>query len=183
MEVLERPVTGIAKRESEFLHLYEEVFPVCAQWIRKMNGTRNDAEDIFHDALVIYFEKISSNKPEFTVSPAAYILGIVKHLWSGKFRKDVSLLSLNDLEKTVTIPEDFYPAVNTIRMLDLLERAGHQCLELLRSFYYEKLSMKELSSAMGYGSERSATVQKYKCIEKLRTSVKQKSLTYEDFFE
>jgi len=183
MDVVEMPIASIAEREAEFLQLYEEIFPVCAQWIRSMNGSRSDAEDIFHDALVIYFEKSNSSTFELTVSPVAYIQGIVKHLWLKKFKKQSSFVSLNDLEKTVAIPEDFYASVSTVRLLDFLERTGRQCLELLRSFYYEKLSMKELSATMGYGSERSATVQKYKCIEKLRTFVKQKLLTYEDFLE
>jgi hypothetical protein len=43
--------------------------------------------------------------------------------------------------------------------------------------------MKELADLFGYAGERSATVQKYKCIEKVRETVKEQSLAYEDFIE
>jgi hypothetical protein len=36
---------------------------------------------------------------------------------------------------------------------------------------------------MGFANEHSASAQKYKCLEKVREIVKQKSLTYEDFVE
>jgi RNA polymerase sigma factor (sigma-70 family) len=183
MEVLEKPIKSTLSREIDFPQLYEDVFPVCAQWVRNMKGSLTDAEDIFQDALVIYYEKGNNSMVTLTASPEAYIIGIVKHLWIKKFNKDASLISLNDLEKSLSIPENFYPSINTLRLLEFLENTGRNCLELLQSFYYEKLSMREISTRMGFGSERSATVQKYKCIEKLRMSVKQKLLSYEDFTE
>ncbi len=185
MEVLESHLKARAStsEETDYLQLYEELFPICAQWVRSMNGSLNDAEDIFQDALIIYFEKINNNELNVATSSEAYILGITRHLWIRKFEKSKSTVSLNALEKTLSIPENFYPSINTVRLLDFLESTGRNCLELLRIFYFEKFSMKELSSRMGYRSEHSATVQKYKCLEKLRTSIKQKSLSYEDFTE
>jgi predicted DNA-binding protein YlxM (UPF0122 family) len=56
-------------------------------------------------------------------------------------------------------------------------------MELLRAFYYDKLSMRKIAGQFDFNSERSATVQKYKCLEKVRDIVKEKSLTYEDFLE
>jgi hypothetical protein len=43
--------------------------------------------------------------------------------------------------------------------------------------------MVKVAQLFGFSGERSATVQKYKCIEKVRETVKQKALTYEDFLE
>jgi hypothetical protein len=56
-------------------------------------------------------------------------------------------------------------------------------MELLQAFYYDKLPMNTIAGLFGFGGERSATVQKYKCLEKVRDIVKDKSLTYEDFLE
>lgn len=179
MEVLEKQEARAIVRV-DYAQLYEALFPVCARWVRSMNGSLDDAEDIFQDALIIYLEKKEAST---ALSPEAYILGITKHLWIRKYEKGKAMVSLTDLEKTIAIPESFFPSIDTIRLLDFLESTGRNCLELLRTFYYEKLSMKALCLKMGYRSEHSATVQKYKCIEKLRASVKQKSLSYEDFTE
>jgi RNA polymerase sigma factor (sigma-70 family) len=178
MQVLEKNVKRNVK--GNFRELYEEAFPPCARWVHKMNGSLDDAQDLFQDALVIYIEK--RNDLEF-IDPVAYILGIVKHLWIRKFNKSKSFVSMNSFENTLSITENYYPSVSTVRLLNFLEVVGRQCLELLRGFYYENLSMKDLSVRMGYRSEHSVAAQKYKCIEKLRTSIKQKFLSYEDFLE
>jgi len=45
-------------------------------------------------------------------------------------------------------------------------------MDLLQAFYYFKTPMREIAEEFGYRSERSATVQKYKCLEKVRDTVK-----------
>ncbi|HWA33603.1 MAG TPA: sigma-70 family RNA polymerase sigma factor [Cyclobacteriaceae bacterium] len=160
--------------------MYESAFPVVAAWVRKMNGSLEDARDVFHDALVLYHEKIIGGV-SFDASPEAYILGIAKHLWLRKFRRSKHLVQFDGIETDISIPDDFYAPPSTLKLLNFLERAGKNCMELLRRAYYEKQSASELAQKMGYSGERSATVQKYKCIEKLRTIIKQKSISYEDF--
>jgi hypothetical protein len=41
--------------------------------------------------------------------------------------------------------------------------------------------MKQIAQRFGLSGERSAAVQKHKCLEKVRNTVKEKALTYEDF--
>ncbi len=173
-------ITSYVKETAISPELYKSAFPIVAAWVRKMNGSLEDAKDVFHDALVLYQEKMNRGV-EIEISPEAYILGIAKHLWLRKFRRLSKMVSLTSAEKAIEIPLDFYPSVSVNRLLGFLEKAGKSCLELLRRAYYEKLSASELAKQMGYRGERSATVQKYKCIEKLRGIIKQKSMTYEDF--
>jgi len=45
------------------------------------------------------------------------------------------------------------------------------------------MSLQEIADEYGYSGVRSATVQKFKCLEKVRESVKEKSLVYDDFME
>ena len=170
-------------RDAFFEELYESAFPAVAGFVSQMNGSFQDAKDIFQDALIIYFER--STDPQFSVNatPERYILGIAKHLWIRKFKEKGKNISLNTFEAALSIPVDFFPSVQSKRVLQFIEQAGKKCLDLLRSFYYDKLTMKELAQKFEYSSEHSVTVQKYKCIEKVRESVKERSITYEDFFE
>jgi DNA-directed RNA polymerase specialized sigma24 family protein len=162
---------------------YEKAFPLVAGFVSKRSGSLHDAKDIFHDALVIYAEKMEDKRFVLTTEPEAYVTGIAKHLWIKKFKKDVRAISLDEAETTIEIPSDYYPSVNSIQLLQLLEMAGKKCLELLHSFYHEKLNMDEIRNKFGYKSEHSASVQKYKCIEKIRETIKQKEISYENFFE
>jgi DNA-directed RNA polymerase specialized sigma24 family protein len=157
--------------------LYEETLPAVAAFVAKMGGSAEDAKDIFHDAIVVFFEK--NIVPD---NPAAYIVGIAKHLWTRKYHRDKYRVSLDDIERTITIPEEESLPVSQ-RLLRLVEISGKTCLELLQAFYYERLSPERIAAVFNYSTVRSATVQKFKCLEKLRNTVKQKSLGYEDFVE
>ena len=56
-------------------------------------------------------------------------------------------------------------------------------MELLRSFYYDQQPLTDIAGKFGFSGVRSATVQKYKCLEKVRETIKERSLTYEDFID
>jgi DNA-directed RNA polymerase specialized sigma24 family protein len=173
------------QREENFEYLYEEVFPVVADIVSKQGGSFQDAKDIFQDALIFFYEKSVDGELDIKLSNEAYIVGIAKHLWIKKFKAKNRLLSLDALEKQITLPVDYFePGTTKInRLLRLLEVAGKKCIELLRSIYYDKLSMNEVSRLHGFSNAHSASVQKYKCIEKIKVMVEQKSLSYEDFME
>ncbi len=161
--------------------LYKKAFPPVAHFVSKMHGSFQEAKDIFHDALVIFCEKTEDESFVLTTSAEAYIMGIAKHLWVKKFNLDSRTISLDVVEAAITIPED--TAVNANRLLRFLESAGLKCLDLLHAFYYENLSAHEIKNRFGYKTEHSASVQKYKCIEKLRDTLYQKHLSYENFLE
>jgi|SRR5690242_14653998 len=173
------------QREETFEHLYEKVFPVVAEIVSRQGGSFQDAKDIFQDALIIFYEKNVSGDLNVRLSEEAYVVGIAKHLWNKKVKSKYKLLSLDLFEKQIRLPEDYFEVETskTNRLLHLLEFAGKKCLELLRSIYYDKLPMNKVSQIHGFLNAHSASVQKYKCIEKIKVFVEQKSLSYEDLME
>lgn len=157
--------------------LYEDTYPAVAAFVAKMGGSAEDAKDIFHDALIVFFEK------DIPVdNTQAYIVGIAKHLWLRKFKINKNHISLDDFERLIEVPEEQHnPIVN--RLLRLIESAGKSCLDLLQAFYYEKRSAEEVALRLNYSNAHSATVQKHKCFQKIKNVVKEKSLEYESFIE
>jgi len=171
-----------AERKAFFMDLYQKAFPLVARYISSMGGSFEEAKDVFQDALVIYYEKLTSGPVELQYSEKAYLLGIAKHLWARKNNNKQRHTTLDDsLEGIATAEND--PASSTEKLMELLNTAGQKCMELLRAFYYDKLPLHKISGMFGFSGTRSATVQKYKCLEKIRDTVKEKSLTYEDFLE
>ncbi|MEI9917313.1 MAG: sigma-70 family RNA polymerase sigma factor [Bacteroidota bacterium] len=154
--------------------LYEETFPAVASFVAKMGGSPDDAKDIFHDAMVVFFEKETDVE-----NPCAYIVGIAKHLWVRKFKHDRNSV---DLDENIQIIEE-EPSPIVTRLLRLVEAAGRSCLELLQAFYYEKRSAESIADEFKYSNAHSATVQKHKCLQKIRSFVKTKSLDYESFVD
>ena len=167
------------EREELFISLYKSALPVVARYVSKMGGTFDEAKDIFQDALVIYYEKSVECSFELKTNEKAYILGIAKHLWLKQHRDNSKLTPLSDLDLEV---EESTQASDK-KVLNFLQTAGKKCMDLLRSFYYDGLQLADAAELFGFSGVRSATVQKYKCLEKVRETVKQKALTYEDFID
>ncbi|HYG38098.1 MAG TPA: sigma-70 family RNA polymerase sigma factor [Cytophagales bacterium] len=178
MEVLEKEITEV---QTDFVQLYKTTFPKVARYVGGKGGTLAEAKDVFQDAVVVYFEKINSEVPFLKKGDMEYIVGIAKKLWINKYREKNRLQPLEESYNTYFQKDE--STVNTSLLLRYVEKTGRKCMDLLQAFYYRKLPMKDIAGRFGFSGERSATVQKYKCIEKVRDTIKAKSLSYEDFFE
>ncbi len=177
------PVVASIDRQKLFEELYTTAFPSVARFVKHMGGDFEEASDIFQDALMIFYEKWVAGDLAVQVSFAAYLVGISKHLWIRKYNSDKPNVSLNLHEELIDVPAEETPTVALQKIVSMLERSGSKCMALLKAFYFDKLPMTRIKGMFGYASERSATVQKYKCIEKIRDEAKTKSWIYEDFFE
>jgi DNA-directed RNA polymerase specialized sigma24 family protein len=175
-------IEGLKDRERLFINLYQKAFPAFARFVRRMGGELDDAKDIFQDALLAWYEKSVSSNLTITKSEPAYLLGVAKYLWIKRYKKslnEVSLLADMEFDGIIENPLN----LSEPKLLRFLESAGQKCMNLLKSFYYDKLSPATLAKQYGFSGERSATAQKYKCLEKVRNEVKQKSLSYADFID
>ncbi len=166
------------EREKLFIALYKSAFPAVARYISKMGGSFDEAKDIFQDALVIFYEKAVTNTSLIKTNEKAYLLGISKHLWLNKFKDNNLHTSIDGMDIIIGDDEE-QPSES--RLMHFLETAGKKCMDLLRSFYYDQLPLADAARLFGFSGVRSATVQKYKCLEKVRETIKERSLTYEDF--
>lgn len=167
------------KEDAILLKLYKESFPDAARLLKKMGGNLEECKDVFHDALIIYLEKRMKGKLTIHSSAKAYLIGITKILWLQRQRQGYNSVSLEELNFEVPAAEEWRPNEKEKGMLEWLEMAGQKCLQLLKAFYYDGHSMQEVARHFGLKGSRSATVQKYKCLEKLRTEVKKREL-YEE---
>ncbi|MCB0663152.1 MAG: sigma-70 family RNA polymerase sigma factor, partial [Saprospiraceae bacterium] len=157
----EETATSITSKKIEAFYL--STFPTFVKFVQSNGGNLADAEDVFQDAMVAFFEK---NIQELE-NPEAYLMSIGKYLWFRKFKKEskVQLLeSIPELEATLV---DFYPTRNEFRLLKVLEKAGQRCMDILQAFFYKEWKIEEITSRLGFKNKHHASVQKYKCMEKV----------------
>ena len=173
--------TKIERKVPDFVRLYKEIFPRIAQYVGKKGGTLAEAKDVFQDALIVYFEKINLDNVPFKKNDNAFIFGIAKNLWVDRYRQKARESSFEHVSEI--IPEEDEKDVAASKLLRFLELSGRKCMDMLQAFYYQKLPLNTIAQRFGFSGTRSATVQKYKCIEKVRDIIKEKSLSYEDFLE
>jgi DNA-directed RNA polymerase specialized sigma24 family protein len=171
--------TPIETQEARFTQLYLEAFPAVARFIKQAGGDLTLARDIFQEALLAFYEQVEIGGREIQTSEKAYLMGISKRIFLKKREREMQTEGLEKVE----MKEEYAPQPSEQKLLHHLQLAGQKCLDLLTAFYYEKLSMRHLASRFGFRTERSATVQKYKCLEKVRESIHQQSLNYEDFLD
>ena len=173
---------NITFQASSTAQIYEDVFPVAAKIIHRFGGSYQDARDIFHDAMIIFLEsQKDSHRNIRQVRP--YVLGIVKYICYRHFHKKVFVEDIASIDAQICIPDDFHPHLNDRRLFRFLEIAGKKCFKLLYQCYYTMLPLKEIAQKLGFANEHSVSVQKYKCLEKLKKIVAEKSIEYEDFLE
>jgi DNA-directed RNA polymerase specialized sigma24 family protein len=165
-----------AQRQELFISLYKKAFPVVAKYISRMGGSFDEAKDVFQDALVVYYEK---SRASALNNDTAYLVGTAKHLWLKRYRHNEQHVPMDNID----LCDEATDTPSNNRLLRFLETAGNKCMELLKGFYYDELSLTEIANEFGYSGVRSATVQKYKCLEKVRETIKQKALVYDDFME
>jgi RNA polymerase sigma factor (sigma-70 family) len=158
--------------------------------MRKMtNGTKNDYEldDVFHDSILILYEKIIKGNFELTASLQVYLNSVCRFQLLNKIGKDkkysdydepigsegddgnpmgfISTITdvLDELEDT---KESKLTAIESA--LEKMKDAGGHCYELLTLYWYHKKSHIEIAQIMNYSNYKTSKKQKSGCQEKLR---------------
>ena len=172
----EKIINGIRSGNQQvFNDLYENEFPKVVRLITKNSGNMDSAKDVFQDALIILIEKTNRMELDLNCSIKTYLYSICRNLWLEQLRKDKKTISLDDsyghfesdtvVTNLDTVP-DIYDDVN-----DAIEKLGDPCKQLLECFYYKKMSWDEIAKALGYRNAASAKNQKYKYLERIRSTV------------
>ncbi|PBQ33053.1 RNA polymerase [Sphingobacteriaceae bacterium] len=158
---------------SEKLYGY---FPVIKKFVLKNSGSRQDAEDIYQEALIILIRKLKTPDFVLTSSLTTYLYSICRFLWSERLKKQSKRIEV-DLETTQQASAEHHleTLYKTESENTLAEKAFHQlgekCKQLLLLFYFKKMSMRDIAAKLNFGSEKVAKNQKYRCIEKAKENL------------
>ncbi|WP_234735630.1 RNA polymerase sigma factor [Tellurirhabdus bombi] len=172
-------IAGLATgSELALTQLYKRYFPMVLYFVQSNSGTEDDAKDIYQEALVTVYEKLSAGTLELTAQLKTYLYSVCRRLWlkqltqrsrTGTFGFGVDL---NDTEEFLSVETDLVDHEDRDRqfelMTDSLTRLGEPCRTLLEDFYVRHLSMQEITDKFGYTNADNAKTQKYKCLMRLK---------------
>ena len=156
------------KREKPIRFLYHE-FPKIEQLVLKEGLTKEHAEEIFQNSLILFIEKVEN--PNFVLSSKAttYLYGINRFLTKNEAKNKRKSVQVEWNEATTfddsELNYDYEKEANLNRLEIILSQIGEKCQYIFKLFYFEKKSMTEIAKALNYSSTNSAKTQKYKCIE------------------
>lgn len=156
-------------------------FPVVKKFILKNSGTRQEAEDIFQEGLVIFCGKLEKSGFVLSSSINTYLFGVCRLLWLDELKKKrrqakAGLAGPWDEQETERIYHDIEDDRPRRQAQAAVMILGQKCRELLELFYFKKTSMKDIAKLLGFSSEKVAKNQKYRCIEKAKEHLKQSSI-------
>jgi RNA polymerase sigma factor (sigma-70 family) len=156
--------------------LYKE-FPKIKVNICSSGGSRQEAEEVFNDALLLLIEKVQEDNFQLTSKLSSFLYGINRFLWMNELRKKKKSISL-EWENTMILTHDSleYDSEKE-KKIQLIEKAlgliTSKCKELFTLFYFKKERMAEIAKSLDFKSVNSAKTQKYKCMEQLNKVVSQ----------
>lgn len=160
------------KRSLAFKKLYGN-YPTIKKFICSKGGTVIDAEDIFQEALIVFYRKAKNEEFKLSSTIGTYLFSVCRFLWKDELKKrkkhqmidfDTGLLSKEEEDlSTVSEKESRFKQVEKV-----LKQIGDRCLEILKLFYYKQQTMRLIAEKLDLKSEKIAKNQKYKCLERAK---------------
>ena len=163
------------KTDKAFYKLYTD-YPKIEKMILAKGGTKTDAQDIFQEALIVFYRKVTETDFKLTAKIGTYLYSVSRFLWKDESTKNKKK---NDTELPETLSRDELEEMelliekeNKLKAVDeVLKTISKKCQEIFQLFYFKNFSMKEIATKMNYTSERIARTQKYKCMEQAKNKV------------
>ncbi|MEM9822218.1 MAG: sigma-70 family RNA polymerase sigma factor, partial [Bacteroidota bacterium] len=174
--ILSRLRSGSEKSVGEALqYLFSEYFGLIRHLTLKNSGTVLDAEDLFQDAVTIFYEQVVSGKLQLTCSVKTYLYSICRNQWSNQLRKRKEVELNDEGQEYIDIADSHLEALIETEagrlIAQLIQQMGEECQKVLQYFYYDQMKMKKIAELMHYSGEQIAKNKKSKCLKALRNLV------------
>lgn len=171
----EKLIEAIRRNDEKVLKwIYQKNYPKVQQMVLSNSGTIDQAKDIYQEAFLAFWMNIKTKKfqPENESAISGYIYQIAKNKWMDMVRSQT-------FKKTVypdSFPENMEEETednesSLVRIEAAFIKMGDTCRELLTRFYYQKDNLTKLAAHFGW-TEATTKNNKYRCMEKLRASLK-----------
>jgi len=164
----------ILGESKHLLQISKSYGPPCIRFLySKHKCDEESAREIFTDALLIFRDSVIQNKVKEVKNLQNYLIGICMNVFRRNLRENKRKIDKvedvrrelygeesNYLERTIEkemFQGNLQLTMKTFRQLDL------SCQEILRLYYVEELSMKEIANELGLASNDVAKTKKSRC--------------------
>jgi RNA polymerase sigma factor (sigma-70 family) len=142
-------------------------------FIIRNHGTEEDAEDLFQEAIVAVYERVSKKKLSLDCSFKTYMYSVIRHMWLQYLERKRVHYEFTEMDEFIALEElelyeDFQAkkAIYQRNFLQLTER----CRKVLLMFV-DKVPFEEIATALGYKGRQYAIKRKYECMKSLLNRV------------
>ena len=154
--------------------IYDLCREECVAWLQNDFGLSiHDALDVFQVSVVILYDNIMTGKlSTLTSNIKTYLKGIAKNKALEMLRSRKNRIVANrfpimaqfvfEENEKVILEEQLSTALMSLEFL------GDPCKSLLQLYYYNDLSMEDITTILGYKNPETTKNQKYKCLKRLQ---------------
>jgi RNA polymerase sigma factor (sigma-70 family) len=152
--------------------LYRKVFPLVQRYITKRSGRKEDADDVFQDAMMIFYKQVVKNSFDSKYNVYGYLYRLSINCWINKVKKE-SRIELKDempeagTEEVMEVTESMITGRDENLLKDVFSDIGDKCIELLTYTIYYNLLMEDIMIRMGFTSVSAVKMQQQRCKQKL----------------
>ena len=176
----EEILLGIAKRDNQVIQfVYTENFGKINHLIINNNGSEDDAEDIFQEALIILFKRLREQKDfHLSSSFSTYIYSIARLIWLKKLRdpKKMHVTELNqEMEDYLEFEEPPPVQDKDLRMAVYqrnLKLIPEDCQKIL-TLTAQDVAAKDIAEKLGFKSDTYVRKRRHFCKEFLVNRIKE----------
>lgn len=157
--------------ESALDYLYQKHYRMMLKLVLRNSGTEIEAQDVFQDALVVFWQKVTSRQLTLTSKISTYLYSICQNLWRKELERK-KRLSNEEKDGEVIMDHDRQERIQAIQ--DCVASMGDTCRKVLSYYYFDGLSMNDIAEKMGFANSDTAKTKKYKCkkeLDKIVTSM------------
>jgi RNA polymerase sigma factor (sigma-70 family) len=161
-------IIGIRKHDSNILeYVYHHYFPITEGFVVHNGGTRDQAKDLFQEAMIVLYRKIREEELELTCKLGTYLYAICRKIWIQEKRKyQLHREKLSQQPLMVNEPGHDEDPLLKNHLTELFNRHFNQlspdCQKIL-SMFFNNHSVEEIREAMNYKDLHHAADRKYRC--------------------
>lgn len=168
-------VEEIKKGNSDevLLFLYQTTQYKLSSWIIKNNGNEEEAQDIFQDSVLSFYQYVLGGKFDEGKSVDAFIFSVGRNKWINRAKQRNKTVSGVD-EYVYGTPNEIsseFAAVfsedKSAKMDALLTQLGERCKELLTYSVFYSMKMVDIAEKMEFSNADTAKTKNYKCKKRL----------------
>jgi RNA polymerase sigma factor (sigma-70 family) len=175
----------IRKGDDEgLMELFQSSRRSITAFVTRNSGTRDDAEDMLQEALIVLWERVRSGHFEYAAKLDTFIFATVRNLWLRRLARlrRQSPAEIDEEDNPSGEPsalDRMIESENAARIKDALERLGEPCRKLLLLFYWEEQPMEDIARALGFANAETAKSKKYQCKKLLQRMLTDSDLRHE----
>lgn len=153
--------------------IYKECYRSISKWVKRNSGSEKEAEDLFHDAMIVVYQKSVNDQLVLSCKLSTFIFSVAKKIWLSKLRTKGRYVSTDFTSEEELSSQEETSADQCMEDSEIdglyqksFKKLSKECQELLTHFF-NGLSIDMIVEKMGLSTSNQTRKKKFRCKNEL----------------